>query len=393
MSEENLNTMNEMMNEIEKSMEPINAGDVVTGKVVSVSENEVLVNIGYISEGIINGTELAGDPEVSPAEKVNVGDEIEVYIVKVNNGEGNVLLSQKRAEAIKAWDEIEKAEGSDSIFEIQVKEAVKGGVVTSLKGIRAFIPASQLSVNFVKDLKTFVGKTLEVKVIEVDKEKNRVILSRKVIEQAGLEVKKKETWDSLVKGEKRTGTVTRIAKFGAFVNLGGVDGLIHITQLSWDRVSKVEDVVSAGDEVEVFVLDFDKETGKISLSLKDVKEDPRKKAMEDIKENDILDGKVIKVLKFGAFVQIKPGVEGLVHISQICEERIADPSEKLNAGDKVKVKVLGIDKESGKISLSIKEAADEMPGEYKEFLQEQNQEDAGTTLGDLFGDKLKDFFK
>lgn len=393
MSEENLNTMNEMMNEIEKSMEPIHAGDVVTGKVISVSENEVLVNVGYISDGIINGTELVGDPEVSPAEKVNVGDEIEVYIIKVNNGEGNVLLSQKKAEAIKAWDEIEKAEGSDSTFEVEVKEAVKGGVVTSFKGIRAFIPASQLSVNFVKDLKVFVGKTLEVKVIEVDKEKNRVILSRKVIEQAELEVKKKETFASLVKGEKRAGTITRIAKFGAFVDLGGVDGLIHITQLAWERVKKVEDVVSVGDKVEVFVLDFDNETGKISLSLKDVKEDPRKKAMEDIKENDILDGKVIKVLKFGAFVQIKPGVEGLVHISQICEERIADPSEKLSTGDKVKVKVLGVDKEGGKISLSIKEAADEVPGEYKEFLEEQNQEDAGTTLGDLFGDKLKDFFK
>jgi small subunit ribosomal protein S1 len=390
-SEENINSMNEMMDQIEKSMEPINSGDVVTGKVISVSDNEVLVNIGFISDGVIINSELSGDPEVSAKEKLNIGDEISVYVVKVNSGEGTVVLSQKRAEAIKSWDIIESAVESKEVFEVEVKEAVKGGVVAWIKGIRAFIPASQISVSFVKDLNEFVGKTLEVKVIEVDKEKNRVILSRKVIEQVDLEKKKKETWNSLVKGEKVTGTVTRIAKFGAFVDLGGVDGLIHITQLSWERVKNVEDVVSVGDSVEVYILDLDQEKGKISLSLKDVKENPWKKASQDLKEGEILDGKIMKLAKFGAFVQIKPGVEGLVHISEISEERIADPSEKVSIGDKVKVKVLGIDRESNRISLSIKEAADNVPAEYQEFLHEQKSE--GTTLGDIFGDKLKDFFK
>ena len=391
MSEENINSMDEMMDEIEKSMEPINSGDIVTGKVISVSDSEVLVNIGFISDGVISNLELSGDSEVSAKEKVNVGDEISVYVVKVNSGEGTVVLSQKRAEAIKSWDVIESAVESEEIFEVEIKEAVKGGVVAWIKGIRAFIPASQLSVNFVKDLNEFVGKTLEVKVIEVDKEKNRVILSRKVIEQVDLEKKKKETWNSLVKGEKVTGTVTRIAKFGAFVDLGGVDGLIHVTQLSWERVKNVEDVVSVGDSVEVYILDLDQEKGKISLSLKDVKENPWKKASQDLKEGEILEGKIMKLAKFGAFVQIKPGVEGLVHISEISEERIADPSEKVNIGDKVKVKVLGIDRESNRISLSIKEAADNVPAEYQEFLDDQESE--GTTLGDIFGDKLKDFFK
>jgi small subunit ribosomal protein S1 len=390
-SEENINSMNEMMDQIEKSMEPINSGDVVTGKVISVSDNEVLVNIGFISDGVIINSELSGDPEVSAKEKLNIGDEISVYVVKVNSGEGTVVLSQKRAEAIKSWDIIESAVESKEVFEVEVKEAVKGGVVAWIKGIRAFIPASQISVSFVKDLNEFVGKTLEVKVIEVDKEKNRVILSRKVIEQVELDKKKKETWNSLVKGEKVTGTVTRIAKFGAFVDLGGVDGLIHITQLSWERVKNVEDVVSVGDSVEVYILDLDQEKGKISLSLKDVKENPWKKASQDLKEGEILDGKIMKLAKFGAFVQIKPGVEGLVHISEISEERIADPSEKVSIGDKVKVKVLGIDRESNRISLSIKEAADNVPAEYQEFLHEQKSE--GTTLGDIFGDKLKDFFK
>ncbi|SHI02891.1 30S ribosomal protein S1 [Clostridium grantii] len=391
MSEENINSMDEMMDEIEKSMEPINSGDIVTGKVISVSDSEVLVNIGFISDGVISNLELSGDSEVSAKEKVNVGDEISVYVVKVNSGEGTVVLSQRRAEAIKSWDVIESAVESEEIFEVEIKEAVKGGVVAWIKGIRAFIPASQLSVNFVKDLNEFVGKTLEVKVIEVDKEKNRVILSRKVIEQVDLEKKKKETWNSLVKGEKVTGTVTRIAKFGAFVDLGGVDGLIHVTQLSWERVKNVEDVVSVGDSVEVYILDLDQEKGKISLSLKDVKENPWKKASQDLKEGEILEGKIMKLAKFGAFVQIKPGVEGLVHISEISEERIADPSEKVNIGDKVKVKVLGIDRESNRISLSIKEAADNVPAEYQEFLDDQESE--GTTLGDIFGDKLKDFFK
>lgn len=379
------NTMNDMMNNIEESMKKIHSGDVVKGKVISVTDDEVLVNIGYISDGIITKSELSSE-NINPNELVKPEDEIYVYIVKVNDGEGNVVLSKKKADAIKAWDELAEIEEKNETLKVVIKEAVKGGVIAYIKGIRAFIPASHLSVKFIEKLDEFVGKELEVKMIEFDKEKNKVVLSRKVIEKEELEVKKEEVWNSLVKGQKREGVVRRLAKFGAFVDLGGVDGLVHLTELSWSRIKHPSEVVSEGDKVEVYVLDFDKESGKISLGLKDVKKNPWNVVSEKFNIEDVVEGKIVKVLNFGAFVEIAPGVEGLVHISQIAEERVNDPNDKLSVGDVVKVKILSIDNNKQKISLSIKEAIEKPVIDYSIY----NDKEEPVTLGDLFKDKFKD---
>lgn len=379
------NTMNDIMNNIDESMKKMHSGDVVKGKVISVTDDEVLVNIGYISDGIITKSELSNE-SVNPNELLKPEDEIDVYIVKVNDGEGNVVLSKKKADAIKAWDELAEVKEKNETIKVVVKEAVKGGIIAYIKGIRAFIPASHISVKFVEKLDEFVGKELEVKMIEFDKEKNKVVLSRKVIEKEELEVKKEEVWNSLVKGEKREGIVRRLTKFGAFVDLGGVDGLVHLTELSWSRVKHPSEVVSEGDKVEVYVLDFDKESRKISLGLKDVKKNPWNVVKEKFNIEAVVEGKVVKVLNFGAFVEIAPGVEGLVHISQIAEERVNDPNDKLSVGDVVKVKILNIDDNKQKISLSIKEAIEKPVIDYSIY----NDKEEPVTLGDLFKDKFKD---
>ncbi len=384
MEQENINSMNEVITEIDETMKNISVGDILSGTVISVGENEVLVNIGYITDGIISKAEMPENDEV------NAGDEIDVYVLKVNDGEGNVALSKKKADALKVWDELETLNEKSEHFIINVKEVVKGGVTADFKGVRVFIPASHVSASYVKDLSKFVGNELEVVLIDFDKEKKKVVASRKQIEMAELEVKKDQIWASIKKGEKRIGKVSRIAKFGAFIDLGGLDGLVHITQLSWERVKSVEDVVSVGDEVEVYVLEVDKEKNRISLSLKDVKGNPWDAMKDKFKVNQVVEGKVVKLAKFGAFVQIAPGFEGLVHLSEISEDRIEEPSDKLSVGDQVSVKILNIDVDSKRISLSIKEAVDNS-AKYAEFMGQE--EEGGTTLGDLFGDKLKDFFK
>ena len=266
-------SMNEAMEQIDKSMKPIHSGDVIEGEVISVSDKEVLVNIGYMTDGIIDRGEIS-DEEVNPSEILKSGDRILVYVLKINDGEGNVSLSKKKADAIKVWDELEESYNKGTLFEVKVSEIVKGGVVCYIKGVRAFIPASHVSSSFVQDLNEFKGKSLLVKIIEFDDEKQRVVLSRKEVERKEQEVKKGEVWASLKKGERRTGTVSRLAKFGAFVDLGGVDGLIHNSDLSWKRVNHPSEVVKEGDVVEVYVLEFDKDKGRIALGLKDVAQDP-----------------------------------------------------------------------------------------------------------------------
>lgn len=382
-------TMNEMMNEIDNSMKRINNGDVLKGKVISVTDEEILVNIGYIPDGIIPKEEISFEKDINPKELVNPEDEINVYVLKLNDGEGNVLLSKKRADKIKAWDELEEHKNNNDTISVEVKEEVKGGLITYIKGVRGFIPASQISINYIESLKDFIGKTLQVKVIEIDKTKNKLVLSSKIIEQEKLEAKKEKLLNNIKKGERRKGTVVRLTKFGAFVDLGGVDGLIHISDLSWQRVNHPSEVVNVGDEVEVYVLDFDKEKERIALGLKDITKNPWNDVLDKYKIGSIIEGKVVKLLDFGAFVEVEPGVEGLVHISQISDERIKNPKDVLKVGDKVKVKVLGIDKDNLKISLSIKEAQDK---EVEEIDLSYQSEDEPVTLGDLFKDKLKDLF-
>lgn len=382
-------SMNDMMNQIDSSMKKIHKGDVIKGRVISVSENEIVVNIGYITDGIIPKAEFEVKEEENLKDLVKTEDEIEVYVLKVNDGEGSVLLSQKKAKEMASWRELGKIFKTKEKIKVTVKDVVKGGVITFINGIRAFIPASHLSINYVKDLNEFKGKTLEVQMIEFNKSKGKVVLSRKVIEQKEEEIKKEKLWESLEEGKKVKGIVRRLEKFGAFVDIGGVDGLVHNSQLSWGRVKHPSEVVSIGDEVEVFVLDFDKESGRISLALKDVKEDPWNHIETKYKTGDVVQGTVVKLMDFGAFVELEKGIEGLVHISQICDENIAKPSDKLNKKDKVKVKILDVNGKEKRISLSIKEAVQKPKVDVSKF--DDSKED-DMKLGDLFGDKLKDLF-
>ncbi|ABK61087.1 MULTISPECIES: 30S ribosomal protein S1 [Clostridium] len=376
-------SMQDIMEAIDKTMEPIYVGDIIEGEVISVSQNEVLVNIGYITDGVIKKNEVCSDDE-ELKDILKSGDKVDVYIVKINDGEGNVLLSKKKADSVKAWDTLKDAFKNGTILEAKVDEVVKGGVVSYINGIRAFIPASQISASFVKDVKVFLGKTLKVKVIEFDGKKNKVVLSAKEVELKEIENKKQKVLASLKKGEKRSGVVRRLAKFGAFVDLGGVDGLIHNSDLSWERVNNPSDVVKVGDKVEVYVLDFHKDTGKIALSLKNVEEDPWNNVSSKFKVNDIVEGKVVKLLDFGAFVEILGGVEGLVHITEITDENIAKPSDVLKKGDKVKVKILEINENDKRIALSIKDAENKVAEEIEKY----NDEDEGNFA---FADLLKNF--
>ncbi|QGU96084.1 30S ribosomal protein S1 [Clostridium bovifaecis] len=375
-------SMKDMMSEIENSMKPIHGGDIIKGEVISVSDSEVLVNIGYISDGIIKREEFSNN-EVNLKDTLKAGDKIEVYVVKVRDEEGNVVLSKKKADELKVWRDLEESFKTGATIEVKVNEVTKGGVIAYVKGVRCFIPASHVSNSFVKDLNQFVGKDLVVKVIEFDMEKKRVVLSRKEVERKEVENKKEKLWTSLKKGEKRNGVVSRLAKFGAFVDLGGMDGLIHNSDLSWKRVNHPSEVVKEGDKVEVYVIDFDKDKGRISLGLKDIQGDPWNNVARKHKANDILDGTVVRLLDFGAFVEIEPGVEGLVHVTQITDENITKPSQILKVGDRVKVKILEVNAEEKKMALSIKEAENKTTEEIEKY---SDKDEGNYLFADLFKD-------
>ncbi|WP_253205560.1 30S ribosomal protein S1 [Clostridium estertheticum] len=379
-------TMKDAMENTAEAM-VINSGDVVLGTVLSVSEEEVLVNIGYMTDGVITKEELSNDKEANITDLVKVGDQISVYIIKVNNGEGNVLLSKKRADGLKIWDEFQEILDANKTLEVTVSDIVKGGATAYIEGVRAFIPASQISDSYIENLEDYKGKTLVVKIIELDKENKNIVLSRRVIEKEENAVKRDQIWNELKKGEKRKGVVTRLAKFGAFVDLGGIDGLIHVSQLSWKRVQEPSEVVAVGDEVEVTVLDFDKEKGRISLGLKSEQGNPWNNITSNYKPGAIVEGTVVKLMDFGAFVQLESGVEGLVHLSEISEERIAKVSDVLKVGEVVKVKIGEINEKDRRISLSIREAA----RGNEDFSDYKQEEESGLTLGDILGDKLKNY--
>lgn len=377
------NSMKEFMNEIDKSLNKIYKGDILKGKVLSVKDNDVLVNINFMYDGIIYKNEICSEDE-DLKDFINEGEEIEVYVLGINESEGHVLLSKKKADAIKSLDKIEEAYKNNNVIGATTIEVVKGGIVADVDGVRAFIPASQVSNEYVKDLSKFINEKFEVKVIEFNKEDNRIILSRRIVLEEEKEKKINDLWNSLKKGEKRKGVVSRLVNFGAFVNLGGLDGLIHLNDLSWKRIMNPSDVVSIGDEVEVYVLDFDRAKNRVSLALKDMDYDPWNNIENKFSTGDIVEGKIVKFMNFGAFVEITDGVEGLVHISEISEENITKPQDKLSLGEVVKVKILNVDK--NRISLSIKETIEGSKEDYKKY-----NDNSDVTLGDVFKDALKNF--
>ena len=385
--------MNQFMDEIDKSMTRLEKGAILKGTVMTVGEEDVIVNIGHMSDGIISKNELSSESGKAPADLVSEGDEIDVYVLKADDGEGNVVLSKKRADQIVVWDDLAKAFENGTTMDVTVKEAVKGGVVAFVKGVRAFIPASQLSVAYVEDLEEFVGKELNVKIIDLNKEKKNVVLSRKEVEQADLKEKRAKLWETILPGDTMKGQVKRMENFGAFIDIGGLDGLAHVSQLSWKRVKHPSEVVSIGDQVDVEVLDVDKEKNRLSLKVLNVQENPWDDIDAHHHVNDVVEGTVVRVADFGAFVQLTSGVEGLVHVSEISNDHIKHPKDALQVGQTVEVRILDIKANDQRMSLSIKAVNDEEAA-AEEAVEEFSQEgDASATLGDLLSDKLKDFFK
>ena len=340
------------MEDVEKTLVQIRPGQVITGTVVQITDDEVCVNVGYKADGLVKKSDLSSTD-------VKIGDEIEVEVVKVNDGEGNVLLSQKNIINRKAWDEIVAKHEAGEFVEGVGKEAVKGGLLADVAGIRTFIPASQLSLRYVEKIEEFVGQPMTLKIIEVDRAKKRIVASRKAVLIAEEAEKKKAIWESLVVGSVVKGTVRRLADFGAFVDIGGVDGLVHVTDLSWGRVRHPSDVVSVGQEIDVKILNVDPERERISLSYKQTQPRPWTVAGEKYPVGSVVEGKVVRITTFGAFVELEPGLDGLVHISQCALTRIAKVEDAVNVGDIVRVKVLDVNTEAKRISLSIREVLED----------------------------------
>lgn len=340
------------MEDVEKTLVQIRPGQIITGTVVQITDDEVCVNVGYKADGLVKKSDLSSTD-------VKIGDEIEVEVVKVNDGEGNVLLSQKNIINRKAWEDICAKEEAGEFVEGVGKEAVKGGLLADVMGVRTFIPASQLSLRYVEKIDAFVGQPMTLKIIEIDKNKHRIVASRKAVLMVEEAEKKKKIWGTLEVGSVVKGTVRRLADFGAFVDIGGVDGLVHVTDLSWGRVKHPSDVVSVGQEIDVKILNVDPERERISLSYKQTQPRPWTVAGEKYPVGSVVEGKVVRITTFGAFVELEPGLDGLVHISQCALTRIAKVEDAVNVGDVVRVKVLDVNTEAKRISLSIREVLED----------------------------------
>ena len=349
-------------------------GDVVKGKVVRIDKDEVLVDIGYKSEGVIPSHELSIRKSVNPSDEVELGEEIDALVLTKEDAEGRLVLSKKRARFEKAWRRIEAAAESGEPVEGNVIEVVKGGLILDL-GVRGFLPASLVDIRRVHNLDEFTGQTLECKVIELNRNRNNVVLSRRAV----LEEERKEVREQILgrlePGQVVEGKISNIVDFGAFVDLDGIDGLIHISELSWSHVNHPSEVVAIGDTVRIKVLDIDRNRQRISLGLKQTQEDPWQRVISSHRPGDVLEGEVTKVVAFGAFVEILPGVEGLVHISELADHHVESPSEVVEPGTKLNVKILEIDEERRRLSLSIKQVEEQRMamGDLGEQIQEANE--------------------
>jgi small subunit ribosomal protein S1 len=360
-------------------------GDVVKGKVVRIDKDEVLVDIGYKAEGVIPSNELSIRKSVDPHEEVELGEEIDALVLTKEDSEGRLILSKKRARFEKAWRKIEVAADSGEPVEGSVIEVVKGGLILDL-GVRGFLPASLVDIRRVHNLEEFTGQTLECKVIELNRSRNNVVLSRRAV----LEEERKEVREQILgrlePGQVVEGKISNIVDFGAFVDLDGIDGLIHISELSWSHVNHPSEVVSIGDDVRIKVLDIDRDRQRISLGLKQTQEDPWQRVISTHRSGDVLEGTVTKVVAFGAFVEILPGVEGLVHISELADHHVENPSEVVEPGSKLNVKILEIDEERRRLSLSIKRVEGQnmaMAGLGEQIAQAEGAQDEGTEVTEV----------
>src|SRR4249920_3595612 len=355
---------------IDATIKYFNDGDIVEGTIVKVDRDEVLLDIGYKTEGVIPSRELSIKHDVDPNEVVAVGDKVEALVLQKEDKEGRLILSKKRAQYERAWGTIEQVKEEDGVVEGTVIEVVKGGLILDI-GLRGFLPASLVELRRVRDLQPYVGQRIQAKIIELDKNRNNVVLSRR----AYLEETQKESRDnflnSLKVGEVREGTVSSVVSFGAFVDLGGMDGLIHVSELSWKHVDHPGSVVAVGDPVTVQVLDVDFERERISLSLKATQQDPWQEFASTHEVGQLVYGRVTKLVPFGGFVQVGEGIEGLVHISEMSAHHVEAPEQVVTAGEELWVKIIDIDLERRRISLSIKQAAEggELAAEYREHFE------------------------
>lgn len=364
----------------EESMKEFNPHEVIEGTVVLVNRDEAYVDIGYKTEIPIAKKELAYPEPEAATDVVKVGDKINVYVVALG-GENGLILSKTRADRLVAWEKVEKVKEEKQIIEVEILQVVKGGLLTTAFGLRGFIPASQIALHFVKDLNEFVGQKVEVEIMEADPKKRRLVLSRRSVLEAQREQKREEALASIVEGEKRTGVVKRLVDYGAFIDIGGVDGLAHISDLSWDHIKNPADVLSVGQEVEVLVKAFDPETKRISLSIKDTVRDPWFDKAEKYPVGSYVKGKIVKLTDFGAFMEIEPGFDGLIRMRELSPKHITKASEAVSVGDEVTVKVIHVDMDNKKVALSItKVQQDAEKAEYQDFLAKQDN--TAVTIGD-----------
>ena len=339
---------------LEQSLKTLNTGDKVTGTVVGIGNTEVQVELGTKHAGYIPYDEVSADPTVKPEDVLKVGDEIEVFVVRVNDQEGTVQLSRKKLEGMKVWDDMAVWAEEKTTVEGTITEENKGGLVATVKGIRVFIPASQSGVAKGGDMAAEVGKTVQLKITEVNRARRRVIGSIRAVNAEERKANREKLWAEIEEGKKYQGVVKSLTSYGAFVDIGGVDGMVHVSELSWNRIKNPAEVVKVGDEIEVFVISFDAEKKKISLGYKTAEMNPWNQFMTKFQIGDVVDAKIVKLMTFGAFAEILPGVDGLIHISQIADKRIGKPEDVLAEGQEVQVKITDVDAENKRISLSIR---------------------------------------
>ncbi|MCL6547601.1 MAG: 30S ribosomal protein S1 [Alicyclobacillus sp.] len=367
----------------------LSPGDEVTGTVTEVDDKKVTVDIGNPMQGIIPIRELSALHVEHPSQVLSVGDEVRAVVLKVDDQAGVVVLSKRAADARGAWSVLQERYETQEPFDVVVQDVVKGGLVADV-GVRGFIPASLVDTKFVEDLSEFKGQTVRVVVSEIDPEQNKLILSRRAVLEREQREREYEILRSIRPGDILEGTVRRLTNFGVFVDVGGVDGLVHVSELAWHHVNSPSEVVHEGDRVAVKVLRVDPESGRISLSIKEATPSPWETALGDLREGDIVEGVVRRVVDFGAFVELKPGLEGLVHVSQIAHQHVAKAGDRLEEGQHVRVKILGIDPDRRRISLSIKEAEGARGRrDADRFTDRSNPGGTGATLGDIFGDLFK----
>ena len=344
---------------LEQSIKTLNTGDKVTGIVTHIGNTEIQIDLGTKHAGYIPYDEVSADPSVKPEDILNVGDEIEVFVVRVNDAEGTCQLSKKKLDGMKIWDEMATYVDEKTTIEGTITEENKGGLVCTVKGIRVFIPASQSGIAKGGDMTGMVGKNVKLKITEVNRARRRVIGSIRAVNAEERKAQQEKIWNEIEVGAKYHGVVKSLTSYGAFVDIGGVDGMVHVSELSWNRIKTPADVVKVGDEIDVFVISFDPVKHKISLGYKTAEMNPWNQFMTNYNVGDVVDAKVVKLMTFGAFAEILPGVDGLIHISQIAERRIGKPEDVLSEGQDVQVKIIDVDAENKRISLSIRALLEE----------------------------------